>query len=167
MKELPLHQFFLENLYNMKWVESHVAEALAAMGSMALSERLHAAVHEYIEKSLERASRLGEAIALLRKTPLEIKCMAVPVMINETLANLSHGSYPAQIRDLVVIMGLQRITAYQIASYKTLLAFSRSMGHLQTSQVLTENIDGETASAEALMDIVVHSTIPLALKEPA
>jgi hypothetical protein len=90
----------------------------------------------------------------------------VRVMTNVTVANRSHGSYPFQIRDLVIIMGLQRIIAYKIASYKTLLTFSRSMGHRQKPQVLTENIDGEKASAEVLMDIVVHGTIPLALKEP-
>lgn len=162
-----MHQFFLEGLHNMKWVEGHVAEALAGVGGMALSERLHSTVHEYIEQNHERASRLEEAIRLLEEAPRDIKCMAAPVIINETVANLSHGSYPAQIRDLVIIMGLQRIISYQTASYRTLLALSRSMGHRQASEALAENIAGETASAEALTDLVVHSIIPLALKETA
>jgi hypothetical protein len=41
------------------------------------------------------------------------------------------------------------------------------MGHRQASEALAENIAGETASAEALTDLVVHSIIPLALKETA
>jgi ferritin-like metal-binding protein YciE len=152
MMNNPLHEVFLEEIADVYSAEQQLIKALPKMANAAQSEDLREAFESHLEETQEQSRRLEEAIEALDATMKRKKCMAMEGLIKEADEMMSEHKGQTSI-DAVLIAAAQKVEHYEIASYGTLLAWARRMGHDEAADLFEQSLDEEKAADETLTEI--------------
>ena len=165
MKNLPLHQFFLDGLQDMNWAENRIVQVMPEIIKAITAENLKDAIRQHLDETYEHVSRLEKAFLLLEEKTRAVKCKAIAGILGESDDIISETKKGSAVRDAALIMALQKIEHYEIASYGSLLTFSKLMEHEAVSQLLAATLMEEKTTDDVLSSLANEYINPLALEE--
>lgn len=144
-----MDDLFLHELSDTYSAEKQMAKALPRLARAADAAELSAAFESHLEETrlqIERIERVAEDLKLKLK---RIKCEAMEGLVEEgkeVIETIDEGP----VRDAALIAGAQKVEHYEIASYGTLCALARQLGHVNAVKLLQETLNEEKATDQKL-----------------
>jgi ferritin-like metal-binding protein YciE len=165
MKKLPMHQVFILGLKEMYGIEKRLIEVMPHMIDAATSEELRGALMAHLDQTRYQVSRLEEIFNLFEEPAVAKESKAIEGIMKEAEDRIEITGRGTMLRDAALIMALKRVEHYEIASYDSLLSFSKLMEHTGVSALLKDSLQEEEEAAGALADLAKLSINEQAMKE--
>ncbi|MCL6261007.1 ferritin-like domain-containing protein [Aquiflexum sp. TKW24L] len=153
MKESKFHQLFLKELKDIYWAEKHLLKALPKMSKAATSPKLTEALEAHLEETKNQVTRLESVFELLDEKAQAKKCDAMEGLISEAEDILSDTKEDSMVRDAGIIIASQKVEHYEIASYGSLVAMAKKMGHDEAAKLLEQTLEEEKKADQLLSKI--------------
>lgn len=147
-----LDDLFLHNLKDIYNAEKQLIKALPKMAKGATSENLRMAIQEHLQETAGQVERLEQVFQILNVGARGIKCAAMEGLVEEG-AEVLEDDMEDQVRDAAIIAAANKVEHYEIASYGTLVAFARLLGHTEVEQLLQATLDEEKAADQKLTEL--------------
>jgi ferritin-like metal-binding protein YciE len=147
-----LDDLFLHNLKDIYNAEKQLIKALPKMAKGATSENLRMAIQEHLQETVGQVERLEQAFQILNVGARGIKCAAMEGLVEEG-AEVLEDNMEDHVRDAAIIAAANKVEHYEIASYGTLVAFARLLGHTEVEQLLQATLDEEKAADQTLTEL--------------
>ncbi|ANH81894.1 rubrerythrin family protein [Niabella ginsenosidivorans] len=153
MKNSEFHRFFVDELKDIYWAEQHLAKALPKMQKASSSKDLAAAFEKHTKETEMHATTLEKVFELLEEKAAAKKCDAMKGLLEEADTIISDTESESFTRDAGLILAAQKVEHYEIATYGTLCAFARQMGHSEAAKLLQQTLDNEKNTDATLTKI--------------
>ena len=147
-----LHDAFLEELRDMYDGEKQLTKALPKLAKAASSDDLRTAFESHLEETRGHVDRLEQVFESLEESARGKHCEGIAGIVEEGKAIMDEDFDEAAM-DASLIAAAQRAEHYEMAAYGTLVAWARSMGHMEAAQLLQETLDEEKAADEKLTSL--------------
>ncbi|KEO75502.1 YciE/YciF ferroxidase family protein [Anditalea andensis] len=152
-KNSKFFKLFQDQLKDIYWAEKHLVEALGKMQKGATSEKLASAIGKHKEETEGQVERLEKIFGLLDVAARGKKCEAMEGLIEEGKEILEDTKADTMVRDAGIIIASQKIEHYEIASYGSLIALAKKIGHDDIASLLTETLEEEKKTDELLTQL--------------
>jgi ferritin-like metal-binding protein YciE len=149
MAEKTIKDLFLHELSDIYSAEKQLTKALPKMARAATNPELKAAFEAHLVETQGQVERIDQVV---EKTDLRLKrmkCMAMEGLVEEgreIIEEIEKGP----VLDAALIGAAQKVEHYEIASYGTLAAFAKQLGHQEALKLLLETLKEEKATDEKL-----------------
>ncbi len=147
-----LNELFVEELKDILDAEKQLVKALPKMAKAATSEKLQEAITEHLEQTKGQVARLEKVFQGLDMTARGKRCAAMEGLIEEG-KEVIEDDLEDTVRDAALIGAAQKVEHYEIASYGTLIAHARLLGHEEAVSLLQETLDEEKQTDENLTEL--------------
>lgn len=147
-----LHQLFLDELADLLSAERQLLKALPKMAKAANAEELTEAFNAHLEETQQHVTRLEEVFQSLNAPVKSKKCKAMEGLLEEG-AEMMKEEKDSSALDAALIAAAQKVEHYEIASYGTVCAWAKQMGHTEALELLGETLEEEKAADEKLTEI--------------
>ena len=144
-----LHELFLEQLADVLNAEQQLTKALPKLAKNAQTDELRQAFQEHLEETREQISRLEEVAEKLGESIKRKTCPGMQGLVKEA-EEIMREQKDSSALDAALIAAAQKVEHYEIASYGTLIAWAKQMGHDEPVQLLQETLEEERATDEKL-----------------
>lgn len=161
LMDIELHALFLDELADSLHAEHQLVKALPKMIKAADSEELASALEAHLDETKGHVERLEQVFASLGEKVRKKPCKAMLGLIAEGGEMLTEWKKSSAI-DAAIIAAGQKVEHYEIASYGTLLAWAKEMGHDEAADLLQLTLAEEKAADEKLTEIALSSANPKA-----
>lgn len=163
----PLEIFFVNQLQDMYYSERRLAEALEEMAGSCTSEELEDAVNEHRLQTQRHQKRLKKIFSMIGREAKEKKCEAIEGLIREANEIRDLTTENTATRDAALIIALQKMEHYEIASYGGLLELALTMDLYQAASLLDKTLKEEeeadrelTYIAETFINVCAEQESP-------
>ena len=150
-------KLFENSLKDIYWAEKALVKALTKMARKASSEELVEAIESHLTETEEQVEQVEKVFSLIGKKAVGKKCDAMVGLITEAEGVMEEAEEGA-MRDAAIIAAAQKVEHYEISSYGTLTAYSRTLG-MDEVTVLLEKILNEERKADETLWTIALSTI--------
>lgn len=147
-----LENVFIHELKDLYSAEKQLTKALPKMAKAATSPKLREAFEQHLEETEQHVNRLEQAFEALEVAARAIKCKAMEGLIEEG-QDVLEGPFEDAARDAALIALANKVEHYEIASYGTVAAFARQLGHSELEQLLTETLQEERYADQLLTEM--------------
>jgi ferritin-like metal-binding protein YciE len=147
-----LHELFLDELADLLNAETQLTKALPKMAKAAQSEELREAITSHLEETEGHVDRLKGVFESLDEKPKSKTCQAMKGLVQEGSELLQELKGKSTV-DAGIIAAAQKVEHYEIASYGTVIAWAKQMGHDEAVQLLEETLNEEKAADEKLTEV--------------
>ncbi len=144
-----LEDLFIHELSDMHSAERQMAKALPKLARATHNPDLAAAFELHLEQTNVQIERLDQVVELLGARLKRIKCAAMEGLVEES-KDVIESMDKGPLRDAALIGGAQKVEHYEIASYGTLCALAKQLGHTDAVRLLKATLDEEKATDEKL-----------------
>ncbi|MCW4467657.1 ferritin-like domain-containing protein [Flavobacterium sp. MFBS3-15] len=151
-----LRELFVDELKDIIYAERALLKALPKMANNATDASLKMAIEDHIAVTEGQVSRLQQVFEILGESDRGKKCDAMEGLIKEGEGILEETE-AGPVRDAGIISASQKIEHYEIASYGTLAAFAKILGHDDIAALLEETLAEEKQADEALTEAAYNS----------
>ncbi len=165
MPNSVFHEFFVDELKDIYWAEKHLVTALPKMIKGATTQELKDAITEHLEETKNQVSRLEEVFESIGEKATAKKCDAMEGLLEEGKSILEDTEKDSMVRDAGIILASQKIEHYEIATYGTLVAFARKMGHDEAVHLLEVTLAEEKGADDKLTNIALDHINEEAVQE--
>lgn len=152
-----LQELYIDSLKDIYWAEKALLKALPKMAKNAESKNLITAIDEHIAVTEEQVARLEKVFDLAGKKAVAKKCEAMDGLIKEG-QDIMESTEPGPVRDAGIIAASQKIEHYEIATYGTLCAFAKTLGHTEAMELLEATLM-EEKEADVTLTEAAYNTI--------
>ena len=152
-RDTPLYKFFTLQLQNIYWVEQYLVNSLPGIQKAATNEDLQKQIQGHILDTEHQVSRLEEIFSIMGIKAEAIKCEAIEHLIKEVQTVIEETEPGSSTRDAAVIMAVQKVEHYEIATYGGLVQFATSMGFEKITNLLDQTLQEEKDADILLSDI--------------
>ena len=149
MKLDALNDFYLEELKDVYSAENQILEALPKMEKKASSQDLKQGFKAHEEQTRQQVERLDQIFKGLGMKPGNKTCKAMKGIIAEGEELMKEDMDP-DVMDAALIAAAQKVEHYEIATYGTLAAFARRLGHQDALALLEQTLSEEKQTDEKL-----------------
>ena len=153
MKDSKFHELFVHELKDIYWAETHLAKALPKMAKGATSPELAEAIETHLEETKGQIERLEKVFESLGEKASAKKCQAMEGLLEEGKEILADTDKDTSVRDAGIIIASQKIEHYEIASYGSLVALAKKMGHDEAAKLLEQTLEEEKKTDALLTQI--------------
>ena len=150
MAKSPFHKLFVENIKDIYWAEKHLVKQLPKMSKKSTSEKLKSTIDEHLEETKRHVERLESVFELLGLKPTAKKCEAMEGLTQEAEEIMEETQSDTMVRDAGIILAAQKVEHYEIATYGSLTAWAKQMGHREVAKLLHATLEEEKAADENL-----------------
>lgn len=157
MKNSRFHKLFLEELKDIYWAEKALVKALPKMEKASTSQDLKDCFSAHLKETEGHVSRLEQAFELLGHKADTKKCEAMSGLIEEAKEVMEDTKTDTMVRDAALIIAGQKVEHYEIASYGSLCALAKKMGHNDVEKLLHQTLEEEKAADQKLNDLALSS----------
>lgn len=147
-----LSELFEDMLKDIYWAEKALTKAIPKMVKKATSETLVNALKSHLEETHTQIGRCEQVFEILRKKAQAKKCEAMDGLIKEA-QEIMETTEDGPVRDAGIIAAGQKVEHYEIASYGTMCAFARILGHIDIVELLEETLSEEKQADEKLTEV--------------
>jgi ferritin-like metal-binding protein YciE len=144
------HEFFVDELKDIYWAETHLVKALPKMKKAATSPELAKAFEKHTAETEKHIATLEKVFAALDEKPAAKKCDAMAGLLEEGNGIIEDTEKGTMIRDCGLILAAQKVEHYEIATYGGLRTLAATMGRDDVADLLQQTLDNEKATDEAL-----------------
>jgi ferritin-like metal-binding protein YciE len=147
-----LKELFLDSLKDIYWAEKALTKALPDMIKNASSEKLTEALDDHLSETENQIERLEEVFEMIGEKAEAKKCEAMSGIIEEG-KEIVKETEPGKVRDAGIIAACQKVEHYEIATYGTLVSWSKSLKLDEVESVLNETLEEEKSADKKLAKI--------------
>jgi ferritin-like metal-binding protein YciE len=122
------------------------------MAKAARSGPLRAAMARHLGETVDHLDRLHTVVESVGLPVRGAKCEAVDGLLKEGTALIQEYSDSPAL-DAALITAAQKVEHYEIATYGTLRAFARRLGHADAEKLLSQTLEEEAAADQNLTRI--------------
>ncbi|MDO5509098.1 MAG: ferritin-like domain-containing protein [Weeksellaceae bacterium] len=150
-----LRDLFLDGLKDLYWAENHLIKGFEKLHANATSEELQTNIKEHISETKKHIKRLDEAFSKLGEKAEAEECAAMKGLLEEA-EHIVEETQPGAVRDAGIIIAIQKIEHYEIASYGSLAVFAKQMGEDEVERILRDTLNEEKATNNILTNLAVN-----------
>ena len=147
-----LQDFFIHELSDIYSAEKQLAKALPRLSRAAENEDLSSAFDRHAEETRGQIERIDKIVDQLDIRLKRVKCQGMEGLVDEAREIIDTVPQGA-LRDAALIAGAQKAEHYEIASYGTLCALARQMGHQDAARLLDQTLQEEKATDQKLTEL--------------
>ncbi|HJY34589.1 MAG TPA: ferritin-like domain-containing protein [Vicinamibacterales bacterium] len=144
-----LREAFLDELRDAYDAEKQLTKALWKLSRTAFSPELREAFETHLEETQGHVDRLELVFATLNERVRGRHCEGIAGIIEEG-RSIMEANLDDVTMDACLIAAGQRIEHYEIAAYRTLIAWAQAMGHTDAASLLQRTLDEEKAAEKKL-----------------
>jgi ferritin-like metal-binding protein YciE len=147
-----MRNLLVEQLKDTYCAELTLLKAMPHFIKNATSEKLIEALTGLEDLNKEHVKRIEEALIAMEEKIESRKCEAMIGLIRDA-EKIIHETESGTIRDEGIILGVQKIKHYEIATYGTLCAFARNEKEQDVAILLQKTLDQEYEADEIFTEI--------------
>jgi len=147
MQDLFIHE--LSDIYS---AEKQLAKALPRLSRASENQELSKAFDKHLEETRGQIERIDKVVDQLDIRLKRIKCQGMEGLVDEAREIIDTVPQGA-LRDAALIAGAQKAEHYEIASYGTLCALAKQLGHQDAAKLLADTLEEEKATDQKLTEI--------------
>lgn len=144
-----LQDLFEDGLKDIYWAEKALKKELPKMEKNASADALKKAIKGHLAETEKQIKRLEDAFKSIGKKAEAEKCDAMAGLLEEAKGIIKETKIGA-VRDAGIIAAAQKVEHYEIATYGTLTAFAKVLGHKKALKLLLDSLKEEKKCDEAL-----------------
>lgn len=160
-----LADLFLDELKDIYNAEKQLTKALPKMAKAASSEELQAAITKHLEETEGQIERLEQVFKLLGKPARGKTCKAMAGLVEEGKELMEEDAEPSTM-DAALICASQKVEHYEIATYGTLITWSKILGHEATVTDLLKQTLAEEKQTDKNLSVLAETINHEAEEEP-
>jgi ferritin-like metal-binding protein YciE len=164
MSLTTLEDAFVEELRDVYHAEKQIIKALPRMAKKATNPELRAGLEKHLRETEEQVQRLEQVFELLGEKAKAKKCDAMEGLLEEG-KDVMNEDAEDEVRDALLIAAAQKVEHYEIATYGTLCAWSKQLGHdSRVAELLHRTLNEEKMTDEKLTQVArqvnAHAEMP-------
>ncbi|MGE0746838.1 MAG: ferritin-like domain-containing protein [Rhodospirillales bacterium] len=142
-----LHDMFIDELRDIYSAEVQLTRALPKLARAASNPELKAAFEKHLEETHGQIERLDDVFESLDTSAKSRgkKCEAMEGLVSEA-REIMEEDLSQEAMDCALIAAAQKAEHYEIASYGTVVAWAKAMGHADAEKLLAETLEEEKAT---------------------
>ncbi|WP_203567426.1 YciE/YciF ferroxidase family protein [Aestuariimicrobium ganziense] len=144
-----LEHLFHDTLRDIYYAERNILKTLPKLEQAASSDELKAAFRKHLKETEGQVTRLDKVFGLIDRKPMSKKCDAIDGIIKEG-DGLIEDYEGTTALDAGLISSAQAVEHYEITRYGTLRRWAKMLGINDGYDLLTETLEQEVATDEAL-----------------
>lgn len=144
-----IEDLFIHELSDIYSAEKQLTKALPRLARAASNPELKAAFETHLEETQGQVERIDQVVELLDIRLKRIKCAAMEGLVEEG-KEIIDAVEAGPLRDAALIGGAQKVEHYEIASYGTIAALAKQLGHAEALELLLATLAEEKATDEKL-----------------
>lgn len=152
MAMTDLNAAFADELKDMLSAEKQLVRALTKLSRKASDAELKQAFQTHLEETKVQAERVEKAFASIGKKASTKRCEAMAGIVEEGESVMEEDAAP-EVMDAMLIAAAQKAEHYEIATYGTLVAWGKALGHKEAVDLLNQNEKEEGATDKKLTTI--------------
>ena len=152
IQSAQLMKLFEDELKDIYWAEKALTKAIPKMIKNATSNELIEVLTTHLDETHEQVERLAKVFASIEKKPVAKTCEAMEGLLKEA-ESITESCETGAMCDAGIVLAVQKIEHYEIASYGTLCAFATTLGLTQAIPLLEATLSEEKATNEDLSEI--------------
>jgi ferritin-like metal-binding protein YciE len=157
MKKLvDLTDLFSEHLKELLSSEKEQIEKMPKYINKAVSKELKSLLQKNMEQTKQHAKRLEDSLALLGENKKAIECNVMNELLDRGL-HIGKKSDNKDVLEAGLVMSVQCIKHFEIASYGTLVSFANLLGDKEVSNLLKMTLNEEKALDKEMTELAVKS----------
>jgi ferritin-like metal-binding protein YciE len=146
-----LHELMLEELRDIYHSEKQLVKAMPELAQAASHPALKEALENHLAETEEQVKTLKKVFKELGVKAEGKRCKAMQGILAEAQEVLDDAeNIPEGVLDAAIIGLAQKVEHYEIASYGTVIAYSRLMGHDTVTEHLRGILEEEEGADNAL-----------------
>lgn len=150
-----LREAFIDELKDLLDAEKQLLKALPRMAKAAKDGTLKEAFESHLEETAEHVARLEKVFKMMGETVRGKKCRGMEGLLEEGKELIEE-----EAGDAALICAAQKVEHYEIASYGSLVAWSRMLEESEAEELLEETLEEEKATDEKLTTIAESAANP-------
>lgn len=156
-----LDDAFVHVLQTTYYAEKRITEALPKMIQKATAPDLRQGFEQHLRETENQVARLERVFALHGTKPKEATCPAIDGIIKAG-DGMAGEVADARVLDAALLHAAQLVEHYEIASYGTLIAWARELGHDDGAELLAETLVEEKRTDARLTELAESRLNPAA-----
>lgn len=153
MKSQTLESLLEHNLRDVYSAEQQLLKALPEIANGASSEELEEVINGHLEQTKEHIERLETVFTELGMSNNDQEeCLAMKGLVDELKRTIKEFERSA-VRDSALIIGIQKIEHYEIASYGSLCELADVLEHENIGDLMEKSLEEEEEVDELLSEI--------------
>ncbi len=165
MKDSEFHQFFVDELKDIYWAETHLVKALPKIKKAATSKELAKAFDKHLGETEKHVETLEKVFELLDEKASAKKCDAMAGLLEEADSIIEDTDKGTMVRDAGLILAAQKVEHYEIATYGTLAAYAKILQESEALKILLQTLEEEKKCDELLTQLADTNLNSKAAKE--
>lgn len=145
---------FLHQLQDIYYAEKQIIKALPKMIEKATSPALKAGFERHQTETEGQIARLETVFDMIGEQPQGASCPAIDGIIKEA-DHVSADIADKTVLDAALIASAQAVEHYEITRYGTLIAWARTIGRDDLTDLLKQTLDEEYATDDLLTEMAV------------
>ena len=141
--QLPLVEFFIEELRDIYGAEKQLTKALPKLRKAATSPDLAMAFEDHLQVTQNQIARLEQIFQILNKDPEAKKCEGMEGLIKEGESVIEDTEAGSATRDVGLIVSAQKVEHYEIAAYGSLRQLAKNINKPEVSTLLEQSLQEE------------------------
>jgi len=150
--DTTLATLLLEELRDIYHAEKQLVRALPKLAKAATSPDLREALESHLAETEEQVSRLERAFEMLDETPKTKVCEGMLGIVEEGSELIKDNDKGAAL-DAGIIAAAQRSEHYEMATYGSIMAWAKALGHNDIAELLSSTLEEEKAADEKLSEL--------------
>jgi ferritin-like metal-binding protein YciE len=163
MKIENMEDLFLEQIEDLYDAEQRLVKALPKMAEAATSLALRQAFESHLGETKGHVTRLEQVFQAIQKKPKAQTCDAMKGLIEEGEDMVSNTDQ-SPVRDAGLIAAANRVEHYEIAAYRSVQAFAKTLGIMEAVRLLETTLNEEKRADEKLTKLAESSVNQQALR---
>ncbi|MBC7523377.1 MAG: ferritin-like domain-containing protein [Flavobacterium sp.] len=156
MQVSQLMKLFEDELKDIFWAEKALTKAIPLMIKNATSIDLIEGLTAHLEETNNHVERLAQVFTLIDKKPTAKKCLAMEGIIKEG-GEIMESCEAGAMRDAGIISTAQKVEHYEIATYRTLRQFAKTLGLREVAELLKSTLKEEKATDKKLSEVAMDT----------
>lgn len=166
MKNPTLEGLFHDTLRDIYYAERKILKTLPKMMRAAQSEELKAAFEKHRGETEIHVERLAQVFDLIGKRPQAKNCPAIDGIVDEG-EEIMEAFKGMPALDAGLVAAAQAVEHYEMSRYGTLRAWAECLGITEAVDLLSQTLQEEEATDEALTQLADTSINEAALQQAA
>jgi len=147
-----IQDLFIHELSDIYSAEKQLAKALPRLSRAAENPKLSQAFDQHLEETRGQIERIDKIVDQLDIRLKRTKCAGMEGLVDEA-REIIESVPQGPLRDAALIGGAQKAEHYEIASYGTLCALAKQLGHQDAAKLLDQTLQEEKATDQKLTEL--------------
>lgn len=154
MKITTLKEAFVHGLSDIYSAEKQLTKALPKLAKACTNPKLADGFNNHLIETEQQVKRIEQVVDICGLKLEKMTCKAMEGLVeegDEVIKEIEKGP----VRDVMLIVGAQKVEHYEIATYGSLIAIAKKLGYKEAAKLLDDSFDEEKATDEKLSKIAI------------